>query len=146
MIRKVLRQLVPFVASLAIVTVAFGGVALWRRAEDTRWCRTAAAKYPPVAGDNASPDLLKAERAACLIQRQRQRSMFGSVWRTGGQETAECGFELARLQLITEKDPQSEGALLAPFGITDPAKFDASGTDDADRFLKACLSRRQQAR
>jgi hypothetical protein len=144
MARKVLRPILPFVTSLVVVTVAFGGMAVWRRAQDTRWCRTAAVKHPPAAGDNISPDLLKAERAACAVQRQRQRSMFGAVWRTGGQETAECGFELARIQLITEKDPKSEGALLAPYGITDPATFDASGTEDADRFLKACLSARQQ--
>jgi hypothetical protein len=145
MVRKVFRQVLPFVASFALVVAGFGGTALWRRAQDTSWCRSAAAEHPAAAGDSADPDLLKDERAACAIQRQRQRSMFGSVWRTGGQEAAECGWELARIQLITEKNPQAEGALLAPFGITDPAKFDASGTEDAERFLKACLTTRRQA-
>lgn len=144
MVRRVFRQVLPFVASLTIVAVAFGGLAVWRRADDTRWCRTATANHP--AGvDRPSPDLLKEERAACAIQRQRQRSMFGAIWRTGGQETAECGFELARIQLITAEDPKAEGPLLAPYGITDPSKFDASGTEDAGRFVRACLSRRQQA-
>jgi hypothetical protein len=71
--------------------------------------------------------------------------MFGAVWRTGGQETAECGFELARIQLITQKDPKADGPLLAAYGITDPSNFDASGSEDADRFVRACRSRRQQA-
>ena len=146
MVRKVFRQVLPFVVSFAVVAAGFGGTALWRRAEDTRWCESASAKHPPAAGDNADPELVRDERSACVVQRHRQRSMFGSVWRTGGQEAAECGWELARIQLITEKNPQAEGALLAPFGITDPAKFDASGNEDAARFLKACLSTRQQAR
>lgn len=146
MVRKVLRQVVPFLASFLTVAVVFGGVALWRRAEDQSWCRSAVAKPP--AGFNEAPDadLAKAERAACVIQRHRQRSMFGSVWRTGGAEAAECGFDLARIQLITAKNSQAEGPLLAPFGITDPSTFDASGTEDADRFLHACLATRQQAR
>ena len=144
MLRRVFRQLLPFVAALAMVAVAFGGLAVWRRTADTKWCRTATAN-PPAGVASPAPDLLKEERAACEIQRQRQRSMFGAIWRTGGQETAECGFELARIQLITAKDPKAEGPLLAPYGITDPSKFDASGTEDAAGFVRACRSRRQQA-
>src|ERR1041384_6440575 len=105
MVRKVFRQALPFVASFALVAAGFGGTALWRRAQDTSWCQRAAAHQPAAAGgptdprppppqpaaagDQTDPSLLKDERAACVIQRHRQRSMFGSVWRTGGQEAAE---------------------------------------------------------
>jgi len=147
MAKRLLRQFLPVASSLLIVAVAFGGLSLWRRSQDSSWCREAAATSPlPEADSSDAPDLLAKERAACILQRQRQRSIFGAVWRTGGQEAAECGFELARIQLITDKDPKAEGPLLARYGITDPSKFDASSPESADRFVKACLSKRQEAR
>jgi hypothetical protein len=147
MAKKLLRQALPFATSLLVVVVAFGGLSLWRRSQDTSWCRDAAATSPVPAADTAdAPELAGKEREACVIQRQRQRSLFGAVWRTGGQETAECGFELARMQLITDKDPKAEAPLLARYGITDPDKFDASSPDSAARFVKACLSKRQEAK
>jgi hypothetical protein len=146
MLRKLLRQIVPVVASLALTAGGFAGVAAMRRSEDAKWCREATAKNPlPGNATAASPDLLEKERTACALQRHRQRAMFGAVWRTGGKETAECGFELARIQLITDRDQRAEAPLLAPFGIAE-STFDASSNESADRFLKACLSKRQEAR
>jgi hypothetical protein len=147
MAKKLLRQMLPFASSLLIVAVAFGGLSLWRRSQDTGWCRdaTATSPVPEAQGTNAA-DLRAKEQEACVLQRQRQRSIFGAVWRTGGQETAECGFELARIQLITDKDPKAEGPLLARYGITDTDKFDASSPESADRFVKACRTKRQEAK
>jgi hypothetical protein len=147
MVKKLVSQILPFAASILVVVVAFGGLSLWRRSQDSSWCKDAAATSPfPQAKIDDPAALANKERAACALQRQRQRSMFGAIWRTGGQETAECGFELARLQLITDRDPKAEGPLLARYGIDDPGKFDASSPESADRFVKACRSKRQEAK
>ncbi len=94
----------------------------------------------------ASDELLTEEvfeqvRSACTLQRERQRVMFGAVGRRGGQETAECGFELARLQLISDQG-WNAGAILQSYEI-DHAEFDTGNREDQDRFVRACLRRRQ---
>lgn len=68
--------------------------------------------------------------------------MFGSVWRTGGREAAQCGFELARLQLISDEDPYWYRAVLAQYGVDDPG-FEISTREDQDRFVNACRTNAQ---
>ena len=146
MIRRPLRQILPVAASLILTAGTLFAVATWRRSEDAKWCRNAPA-ISALPGDAQSVDenLLEQERAACLTQRQRQRAMFGAVWRTGGREMAECGFEWARYQVRTYLAPESAAAVLAPYGIDEP--LEPSSHEDRDRFIRACRSNgRHEAR
>ena len=136
MIKKLLRPVLPVVVSVALMGTTLLALGLWRRTDDTSWCRKAIA----AATDKVTPDLLRQQRSACVVQRQRQRTMFGAVWRRGGRESAACGFELARLQLVGEQDPKAAAAILDRYGI-DPSGFDASDRSDTARFVKACLAR-----
>jgi hypothetical protein len=61
--------------------------------------------------------------------------MFGSVWRTGGEEMAECGFQLAQLQLLPDHDARQ--AILEQYGL-DEAGFDSGSREDQNRFIRAC--------
>jgi hypothetical protein len=137
MARKLLRQTVPVGTALILTAAMFFGLALWRRSEDAKWCRQAAAAGMVADDQPSESDLLERVRSACIIQRQRQRVMFGAVWRTGGRETAQCGFEVARLQLISYEDPNGYRSALARYGINDP-DFEISNREDQDRFVKAC--------
>lgn len=140
MVKKLLRPVLPVVISVALTGTAFLALGMWRRADDTRWCSNATS----ATTDTVTPDLLKQQRSACAVQRQRQRTMFGAVWRRGGQETAACGFELARLQLVGEQDPKAAAAILARYGI-DPSGFEASDRSDQARLVDACLAHDRQA-
>lgn len=147
MARKLLRLTVTIAASLALTATTFFGIGVWRRSEDAKWCRNATARGA-VSGDPQSltPDLLEQQRSACVVQRQRQRVMFGSVWQKGGPAMAECGFELARLQLLSDEDPKARAAILERYGIDDSG-FLTSSRDDQNRFIQACRSNgRQRAR
>jgi hypothetical protein len=66
--------------------------------------------------------------------------MFGALWRRGGPDTARCGFELARLQLISGQHTEAYRALLQHYGLADGA-FEVSNRDDQDRFVKACIAK-----
>jgi hypothetical protein len=144
MARKLLRQTVTtIVTPLALTAALFFGIGLWRQSQDANWCRHATSSGV-VAGDQpVTSDLLEQVRSACTVHRERQRVMFGAVWRRGGQETAQCGFELARLQLTSYEDPNGHGAILKRYGIDDAA-FDASNREDQDRFINACLFNRDR--
>ncbi|HET9773281.1 MAG TPA: hypothetical protein VFS16_20485, partial [Acidimicrobiia bacterium] len=97
MARSLLRQTVGLATALVIAATALFGIGMWRRSQDAAWCRTATAGAS--GHPTAATDQLERYRSTCAAHRRDQRVMFGSVWRTGGQRTAECGFELARLQL-----------------------------------------------
>ncbi len=142
MTRKLVRQLVAMSAGFMLAASIFFGVGWWRRSGDAEWCRQAAAGGM-VAGDDASTsEVFEQVRSACRLQRERQRVMFGAVWRRGGQEAAKCGFELARLQLISDHDLKAAGAILQRYGIDD-ADFETGNREGQDRFVRACLASRQ---
>ena len=95
-----------------------------------------------VGGEPATSQLLSQMRSACTLHRERQRVMFGAVWRRGGPDTARCGFELGRLQLISSQSRAAYGAILEQYGFGGSA-FEVSNRDDQDRFVKACLAARR---
>lgn len=136
MARTLLRQAVTLATALVIAAMALFGIGMWRQSQDATWCRQATAIS---AGDQAAvaPDLLQRQRAVCVAHRRDQRIMFGSVWRTGGRRTAECGFELARLQLVG--DPETRRAILEARGF-DSSSFDSGSRADQSRFIDACTS------
>ena len=142
MARKLLRRTVMIATALILTAAMFFGLGLWRRSEDTKWCQQSAAGGMVAGHQPSTPDLLDRVRSACTVQRERQRTMFGSVWRTGGREAAQCGFELARLQLISDEDPTWYRAVLARYGVDDP-KFEISTREDQDRFVDTCRSNAQ---
>jgi hypothetical protein len=139
MIRRLLRPIVPISASLILTAGTLFAVATWRRSEDAKWCRNAA-PMSALPGDAQPVDgkLVEQERAACLTQRQRQRSVFGAVWRAGGPEMAECGFVWARYQMRTYMTPEAAAAVLAQYGIDEA--LEPSSREDQDRFIRACRS------
>jgi hypothetical protein len=137
MARRLLRQTVTIATALMLTAAIFFGLGLWRRSEDAKWCQQAAAGGVVADRQPLASDLLDRVRSACTVQRERQRAMFGSVWRTGGREAAQCGFELARLQLISYEDPNWYRAVLAQYGVNDP-KFEISTREDQDRFVETC--------
>ena len=139
MARSLLRQTVTLASALVVAATALFGTGLWRRSQDTAWCRNATAATD---GNQAvTPNLLERQRSVCVAHRQDQRIMFGSVWRTGGQRMADCGFELARLQLLP--DPETGRAILKARGL-DSSSFDPGSRADQSRFIDACTSVRPQ--
>ena len=145
--RNLLRRTVTLGTTLILVATLWLGISTWRRAEDAKWCRKATTSSAlPGDAQPATPDLLEHQRSACAVQRQRQRVMLGAVWRKGGQETAKCGFELARVQLLSDHDLNSRNLILKRYGIDD-SDFEASSRNDQERFVEACLANgRHEAR
>lgn len=139
MVRKLLRPVVTIVTPFVLAGGLLFGVGLWRKADDADWCRRATAGGVVAGSQGLAPPVLDDMRSACRVQRERQRVMFSGVWRQGGQAAAQCGFELARLQLMADHDPDGRDALLQRYGI-DPSGFEISDRPDQDRFLQACRS------
>jgi hypothetical protein len=138
MARSLLRQVVGLATALVIAATALFGVGVWRRSQDAAWCRDVIARQQ---GHQAvPPEHLDRYRSSCAARRQDQRVLFGSLWRTGGRRMAECGFELARLQLVS--DPETQGVILEAHGL-DNSTFDSGSRRDQSRFIDACaVSRR----
>lgn len=141
MIRKLVHQAVAIAAGLILTGAMFWGLGLWRRGQDARWCRHASPGGVVAEGESMGSDLLAQMQSACAVQRERQRIMFGAIWRRDGQETARCGFELARLQLVSDRDGPAFRAVLEHYGLANGA-FEVSDRADQDRFVKACLSKK----
>lgn len=139
MVRRLLRQIVPVAASLILSAGVFFAMAAWRRSEDAKWCRNATVVSPRPGDTRAlTPAIAEREREVCAVQRRRQRAVFGAVWRTGGQELAECGFGWARFQIRTYVEPEAAAAVLERYGLD--AGLEPSSREDQQRFLDACLS------
>lgn len=139
MARRLLRHTVSITTGVILTAAIFFGVGHWRRSQDTGWCGNAAVGGVVAGDQDLTPDVLEEVRAACIVQRQRQRGLFGAVWRTGGEETARCGFELARMQLISYRSADGYEPILRRYGIND-AHFDISSREHRDRFVRACLA------
>jgi hypothetical protein len=129
--KKLVRWVLPVIVSVAVTGTAFVALGVWRRSADTTWCEQA------TAGDPVAPRVLEQQRSACRWERRRQRIMFGAIWRSGGETTADCVAELARLQLVGDQDPKAAAAIVGRYGI-DPSTFDASDRGDQTRFITAC--------
>jgi hypothetical protein len=135
MLRKLLLRTLTVAITLALMATALVGVGAWRRSEDAQWCRKATTSPSAETAQGSVSDLLEQQRSACATHRQRQRVMFGSVWRTGGEEMAGCGFHLAQLQLLPDHDGRQ--AILEQFGLDEPG-FDPGSREDQNRFIRAC--------
>jgi hypothetical protein len=144
MLRRSLSSALTVVVTLGVMVGGLFAVGVWRKSEDSKWCKKAV-MAGAVTADPApqTPDLAAQERSACAEQRQRQRMLFGSFWRKGGTAMADCGFQLARVQLLVPY-PDARQALAARYGIDDP-DFDGVGTDAQDRFIRACVAQGRHA-
>src|SRR2546423_5570897 len=140
MVRRFFSSALTVVVTLAVMVGGLFALGVWRKSEDSNWCQKAV-MAGAVTADPApqTPDLAAQERSACAKQRQHQRMLFGSFWRKGGTAMADCGFQLARVQLL-DAYPEARQALAARYGIDDP-DFDGVGTDAQDRFIKACVAK-----
>ena len=140
MARRLLRHVLTIGTPVVLTAGMFFGLGLWRHSQDVDWCsRATAGGVVSEGAATTSFDLLQDVRSACTLQRERQRVMLGAVWRTGGQKAAQCGFELARLQLVSDRDQTTKDAVLQRYGISDP-QFEASDRASQDRFVQACLA------
>jgi len=140
MLRRLLRPIMTVAITALLTTGTFYGIGAWRRGQDAGWCEKAV-MGGTVAGDPQalSDDLAAKQRDACEIQRRRQRVMFGAVWRKDGTVMAQCGFDLARLQMLTDREARSD--LLQQYGLPDDPGFDGDGLDEQDTFIKACVAK-----
>jgi len=140
MIRRLLPRLVTVTTTVAVMAGTLFAVGVWRESADRRWCERAVTGGAGLGDPQlVGADLVDQQRSACARERQRQRLLFGAVWRKGGPPMAECGFELARLQMLSP-NADARRAILEPYGLDDP---DFSGGDQVqqDRFLRACLAK-----
>jgi hypothetical protein len=143
MAKRLLGAVLTVVTTLSLMTAALFGVGAWRKSQDTEWCRKAVVGGTVSANPGmTAPDLVAQQRSACAEQRQRQRMLFGSVWRKDGTDMALCGFNLARIQLLAEY-PDARRAIAARYGIDDP-DFGGGGLDEQGRFIRACTAKRGQ--
>jgi hypothetical protein len=140
MVRRLFRPVLTVVTTLAVMAGALSAIGIWRRSEDAKWCEKAV-MAGTVLGDpqQVSADLVEQQRSACAQQRQHQRVMLGAMWRKDGTAMAQCGFELARLQMLFD-NRQARQAILQPYGLHDP-EFDGAGLAQQDQFMKACLAK-----
>jgi hypothetical protein len=140
MVKRHFRSVVTVVTTLSLMMAALFGVGAWRKSQDTKWCEKAVVGGTVSADPQlTAPDLVEQQRSACADLRQRQRIMFGSFWRKGGTAMAGCGFDLARVQLLSQY-PEAGRAIAARYGIDDPS-FDGGGLDQQDRFIRACVAK-----
>ena len=139
MLKRHLGSALTVVVTLGLMAGSLFAVGLWRKSADTTSCQKAV-NGGIVSQDPAlkEPEFLAQQRSACAQQRQHQRMLFGAFWRKGGTAMAECGFELAQLQLL-DTYPDARKALASRYGIDEP-DFDGVGRDAQDRFIKACLA------
>lgn len=140
MARRLLSSVVTVVTTLSLMTAALFAVGEWRKSQDTKWCQKAVMGGTVSADPElTTPDLAAHQRSACAEQRQRQRIIFGSLWRKGGTAMAGCGFDLARVQLLAEF-PEARRAIAAQYGIDDPS-FGGGDLDEQARFIRACAAK-----
>lgn len=140
MARRLLSSVLTVLATLSLMAGALFGIGTWRKSEDTKWCERAV-MAGSLSGDPqlAAPDLVRDQQSVCAEQRRRQRMMFGSFWRKGGTVMAQCGFDLARLQMLG-LSPEARGAITARYGIDDP-DFGGGSREEQDRFIGACVAK-----
>ena len=140
MVRRLLRPIMTVAITALLTAGTFFGIGAWRRAQDSSWCEKVV-MGGTVAGDPQalSDDLAAKQRVACEVQRRHQRVMFGAVWRKDGTVMAQCGFDLARLQLATDQGARTD--LLQRYGLPDAPGFDGDGMDEQGTFIKACVAK-----
>ena len=140
MARRLLGSIVTVMTTLSLMAAALFAVGMWRKSEDTKWCQNAVMGGSVSANPGRTmPALVAQQRSACAQQRERQRMMFGALWRKDGEAMAICGFDLARLQLLP--DPDARRAIATRYGIDDP-NFGGGDRDEQNRFIRACAAKR----
>ena len=143
MAKRLLGSVLTVVTTLSLMAAALIGVGVWRKSQDTEWCQKAVVGGTVSANPAlTAPDLVAQQRSACAEQRQRQRMLFGSVWRRNGTSMAVCGFNLARIQLLVEY-PEARRAIATRYG-SDAPDFGGGGLDEQGRFMRACTAKRAQ--
>lgn len=138
--RRLLSSVVTVLTTLSLMAAALFAVGMWRKSEDTKWCQDAVMGGTVSANPELTmPNLVAQQRSACAQQRERQRMMFGALWRKDGKAMAICGFDLARIQLLP--DPDARHAIAARYGIDDP-NFGGGDLGEQNRFIRACAAKR----
>ena len=146
--KKLLESTLPVVVSLALTVAAIAAAALIvghvRQSDDAAWCRKVTPTVIKVKGVDqpVQPEQLASARTACVAERRSERGMFGAVWKTGGQEMADCGVDWGRYQQISGGDPAGATAtVVKPYGIT--GSLDPGSRTDQQRFMTACLAKKR---
>ena len=140
MAKRLLSSVVTVLATLSLMAGVLFGVGTWKKSEDTKWCQRAVMGGTLMGTSQlTAPALVRQQQSVCVEHRQRQRQMLGAFWRNGGAAMAECGFDLARLQLLSQY-PEARRAIVARYGI-DEHDFSGGSRDEQDRFVRACSAK-----
>jgi hypothetical protein len=146
-VKKLLESTLPLAIALVLTAgvIAAAGVIVGhaRQSQDAAWCRKVTPTQITVKGALAPvpPDELRTDRAACVAQRRAQRGLFGAVWKTGGQEMADCGVDWARYQQLSNGDRTAAvNQVVTQYGLS--TSLDPGSRTDQQRFISACVAQK----
>jgi hypothetical protein len=147
-VKKLLESTLPMAIALVLTAgvIAAAGFVLGhvRQSEDAAWCRKVTPTEITVKGAVAPVPAgqLATDRAGCVAQRRSQRGLFGAIWKTGGQEMADCGVDWGRYQQLSNGDTTAAVTqVVKQYGLS--TQLDPGSRDDQHRFITACLAQKR---
>ena len=146
-VKKLLESTLPSAIALLLTAgvIAAAGVVMGhvRQSQDEAWCRKVTPTQITVKGaiTDVPADQLATDRANCVAQRRSQRGLFGAVWKTGGQETADCGIDWGRYQQLSNGDrTPTVDQVMTQYGLS--PSLDPGSLTDQHKFITACLAKK----
>ena len=147
--KKLLESTLPTAITLLLTAgvIAAAGIVVghFRQSQDAAWCKKVTPTEITVKGVvTAVPaDQLATDRANCEAQRRSQRGIFGAVWKTGGQEMADCGIDWGRYQQLSNGDrTPTVDQVMTQYGLS--PSLDPGSRTDQQHFITACLARKNR--
>ena len=76
-----------------------------------------------------------------MAQRRSERGLFGAVWKTGGQEMADCAVDWGRYQQLSNGDRTAAvNQVVTQYGLS--TSLDPGSRTDQQRFISACVAQK----
>lgn len=145
--KKLLESVLPPAIALLLTAgvIAAAGLVVGhlRQSEDAAFCRKVTPTQIMVKGvvTDVPADQLATDRANCVAQRRSQRGIFGAVWKTGGEEMAECGIDWGRYQQLSNGDrTPTVDQVMTKYGLS--PSLDPGSLTDQHKFITACLAKK----
>ncbi len=146
--KKLLESTLPMAIAILLTAgvIAAAGIVVghFRQSQDAAWCKKVTPTEITVKGVvTAVPaDQLATDRANCEAQRRSQRGIFGAVWKTGGQEMADCGIDWGRYQQLSNGDrTPTVDQVMTQYGLS--PSLDPGSLKDQHTFITACLAKKK---
>jgi hypothetical protein len=146
-VKKLLESTLPLAIAVLLTAgvVAAAGfiVGHVRDSQDAAWCKKVTPTQIMVKGalTDVPADQLATDRANCEAQRRSQRGLFGAVWKTGGQEMADCGIDWGRYQQLSNGDrTPTVDQVMTQYGLS--PSLDPGSLADQHKFITACLAKK----